>query len=276
MKISFTTMATPELDGPAAIRMAQAYGYDGIDLRVSPHSGELTVDSAAADIAEIKTALANEGIDCASLFCYNDCGNEEAASWQKMMDSVCKQLEIAEAVGAEAIRVFTGAPFDTAQAESFFRRTAETLAAAACKMPSDIRILIQNHSQNATAAESAFVANAAGNPRIGIAFSPEHCVIQGQDPFAQLETVFPYTPQLYIADMCKTADGFTDAFPGEGVVPLPGILAAAVNKGFDGWITFKWERVWRRELAAAEIALPAFIPYINGLLQGISNETLLS
>jgi sugar phosphate isomerase/epimerase len=42
------------------------------------------------------------------------------------------------------------------------------------------------------------------------------------------------------------------------------ILKAA---GFDGWLTFEWEKVWHPNLADPSVAFPEFIARIRALLE---------
>ena len=57
MKISFTTLATPGVSGTDAIKLARQYGYDGIDLRVSAHKGEIEMPCDAGRVRELRAAL---------------------------------------------------------------------------------------------------------------------------------------------------------------------------------------------------------------------------
>ncbi len=52
-KFSYTTMASPDWDGRTAIKKAREYGFQGVDLRISDHLGELKVTSTDAEIGEL-------------------------------------------------------------------------------------------------------------------------------------------------------------------------------------------------------------------------------
>jgi len=84
LKLSFTTMATPNLTGIEAIQIARKLGYQGVDIRLSDCSCELTVDSSSKEIALLRYAFEAEGILLPSLLCYNEIPSDDVFSWQKM------------------------------------------------------------------------------------------------------------------------------------------------------------------------------------------------
>ena len=52
---------------------------------------------------------------------------------------------------------------------------------------------------------------------------------------------------------------------GEGDVPLAGIANALKTSGYDGYITFEWEKRWHREIPGPEVAVPHFARFIRAL-----------
>ena len=108
MKLSYTTMATPGRSTKEAVKLARLYGYQGIDMRVSSHLGELTENITPKDASDIRLLLDGEGIKLAGLLCYNKTGDDEPSSWQIMKDSIRHHLEIALMTGAKNVRIFSG------------------------------------------------------------------------------------------------------------------------------------------------------------------------
>jgi len=54
---------------------------------------------------------------------------------------------------------------------------------------------------------------------------------------------------------------------GDGEIPLKDALRILKAAGFDGWLTFEWEKVWHPNLADPSVAFPEFIARIRALLQ---------
>lgn len=263
MKLSYTTMATPGMSVSDEVDLARRFGYNGIDLRVSDHLGELKLNSPSHEIKEIKVILQSAGISLAGLFCYNRCAGADKSSWVEMKESILRHLELAAIIGSPSIRIFAGDPLKHAAPEDFIKKTAEIIAEALGTDRTDISVLLQNHLNGFSAAQGVTMAELIGNNRFGLAFSPDHCVLMGEKPEQIAEMLKKHTKQLYAADLTVNGDGHKSTLPGKGTVDLKKAFDLIGGLPFGGWITFKWEKIWNPELETAEIALPHFKEYVT-------------
>lgn len=265
MQLSFTTLATPELPGVHAIRLAGKYGYQGIDLRVSEARGELTLAATDQQITEITTALADEGVCLASLLAYNDTAGAEESSWRRMEESIKRHLHLAARAGALSVRISLGARVPGMEAERYAEKLRRSLSRALEQSSGCLRILIQNHYHNLNAAECCSLIRQLDHPRLGFALSTDHCLIQND----RLEEILPQAKsiarQLYVADIIRREQGYDDVLPGTGEAPLQDIYEGIGGRDFEGWITLKWEKYWRPALAGYETVLPFFVDYFRKL-----------
>lgn len=263
-KLSFTTMATPDWDVRTAIQAAAKYGYDGIDLRVSDHKGELTIESSEAEICEVRNILDSENIQLAGLLCYNKVGDSEEDSWLEMKESLIRHMELARKVGSPAIRMFGGNPHKDVPAAEFIRRSAESIAAALDGFPENIDIVLQNHGGSYTALEGVELINEVNNPRFGLVFSPDHCMMMGEDMDEVYRQVPEVSKQLYLSDVIPSEEegrDYVGILPGKGIVPFKKAYEAIGGKDFTGFVSFKWEKIWQDQLEEPEVALPYFIDF---------------
>lgn len=267
MKISFTTMATPELTGIEAIQAARQYGYDGIDLRVSEVHGELTMNSSKEHINELKTSLAAEGIELASLMAYNHTGGADQASWLRMEDSIRRNIELACEMGASALRVFLGEKPPEISGEAYKERLMTVLTHMLHEASDQVSLLIQNHRQNLNMADCASIIRHINHPGMGLIVSTDHCWIQREGVHEVGLAAEGWTRQFYLADIGMQQQGYEDVLPGMGEIPLKAYFEAIGGNTFDGWLTFKWEKVWYPDLAEYKIALPFFQSYIKEQLR---------
>jgi sugar phosphate isomerase/epimerase len=271
MKISFTTMATPDLDGVEAIKLAKKFGYGGVDLRVSDKKGELTERSTDSEIRQLKNTFDSEGIQPSGLFCYNLKAGYDNVTWQNMIDSILRHMEIAYKLGSPSIRIFAGDPRDFDNQEDYIKRTAEAINKALYKHDSGIIILVQNHRGGFTAMHSYKAITIADNPRFKLAFSPDHCLLESEDMTEVYSKVKEIAGQLYVSDMMKPAgsDKYQTVFPGEGAVDIEAAYKAIGGKNFEGWVTLKWEKLWHPELEDAMTVLPRFVEYFKRIYDSL-------
>ena len=54
---------------------------------------------------------------------------------------------------------------------------------------------------------------------------------------------------------------------GDGEIPLRDALQILKAEGFNGWLTFEWEKFWHPSLADASVAFPEFVARIRKLLK---------
>ena len=66
-----------------------------------------------------------------------------------------------------------------------------------------------------------------------------------------------------MADVLNKENNFKCTLPGKGCVPIQEVYNAFGGDRFDGWFTFKWEKIWHNELEEPETVLPHFMEYIK-------------
>ncbi len=263
MKLSYTTLAIPGRSCEEAAVLARRYGFDGVDFRVTEKRGDVWLDTPDSRFREIVGALKGEGVVCSSVLCYNPIGSDEASSWQTMEQSLLRHIEIAEKLNSDVIRVFTGNPQKRADSADFCKRTAETLARVADKSGSGVRLLIQNHRLNSSVGDTVSMLDTAAHPKLGMIFSPDHCLIIGEDVEKACDAAKQYADRMYLADIKLVPDGFEEILPGNGDVPLIPLYHRLSEGANIEWLTFKWEKMWYPHIAEAEVAMPYFVDYVK-------------
>lgn len=263
MKFSFTTMATPGMNVREEAGLARKFGYKGIDLRVSDHLGEIKLASSSSELKEVRDILNSEGISLAGLFCYNSCADTDKNSWSGMKESILRHLELAAVMGSPSIRIFAGDPLKQSDQEGYIKRTAEVIGEVLDTDGTEISIVLQNHLNGFSASQGIAMAEMLGNGRFGLAFSPDHCLLMGEEPEKIGGMLKKHAKQMYLADLLINEEGHRCILPGKGTVPLQDAFRIVGGSSFEGWITFKWEKIWHPELENAEVALPYFMEYMT-------------
>ncbi|HHW31366.1 MAG TPA: sugar phosphate isomerase/epimerase [Clostridiaceae bacterium] len=260
-KLSFTTMATPDRSSVEVIQMAKRYGYQGVDMRLGSYKSELQMDSSIKAIRELRNIFDTEGILPSGLLCYAELDKKEPSCWEKFRDEIYRCLDISFELGSPSIRIWLSSPKQFDDSYGYIHRAVEMLAEILDKDKSGVSIILQNHRKKVTALELAEIITKVGSPRLGMAFSPEHSVIGNENLNEVCNAVRPFTKQLYIADVKLRDSEYTDVLPGKGDVPIGEIYDTFGGENFKGWVTFKWEKIWAKDLEEPEIALPYFVQF---------------
>jgi sugar phosphate isomerase/epimerase len=123
---------------------------------------------------------------------------------------------------------------------------------------------VQNHPGSISAAQAGDLASMVDDPRCGVGLSPDHCVDMDEDVLAVTATIAPWVGQLHLADRERLAEGGLKAcLPGQGIVPNREVVDLLVQRGFEGWVSFKWEKPTYPDLPDAGVALPHFAGFMS-------------
>ncbi len=268
-RLAFTTMGTPDLDHAGAIALARALGFQGVDLRCADFLGEVAPGSDAAHLERVAREFERAGLSIPGLLCYHQI-RADAEDWREAYtEHVARHLAIGAALGADAIRVWGVRPAEGQASEALVPDTADAIGRALARDASGVGVVMQNHLGFGTARDAVAIARRLDSPRFGLVYSPDHTVLFEPDTDeALLAEIRRWTREVYIADLVREGDGHRWVYPGEGDVPLRETVAALDAAGFRGFYTFKWEKIWNRELPEPEEAFPRFTAFMGSLSAG--------
>jgi sugar phosphate isomerase/epimerase len=265
-RLSFTTMGTPALDHAGAIALALEVGFDGVDIRCSDYLGEVRPSSPEKELTRVGRDFEAAGLEIPSLLCYHQISSASAGWPREYAEHIARHLAIGASLGARAIRIFGVHPAPGHGAGELVEGSAEAIAAALAKGASGVGIVMQNHAGAGTALEVLEIARRLGDPRFGLVYSPDHSFLHETAHGPELlPEIHPWIRQVYVADLVREGEGQRWVFPGEGEVPLRQTIAWLDAAGFQGFYSFKWEKIWNPDLPEPELAMPRFIAFMGSI-----------
>jgi sugar phosphate isomerase/epimerase len=126
-----------------------------------------------------------------------------------------------------------------------------------------VLVLLETHDDFTDPALLRRVLEAAGHPAVGAVWDCHHTFrIAETSMQAAWDAIGPWVRAVDIKD--SRADlsaplGYRYVPLGEGDVPVADAVGVLKAGGYDGWLTFEWEKLWHPDLAPPEIAFPHFI-----------------
>jgi sugar phosphate isomerase/epimerase len=268
MKLSFWTLGTPGWSNEAVVDAAKRFGYDGIDLRCADN-GNVSLQSTDAEVEALRRLFESEGIEIASLLAYNQRGNKDGVDWDAVTADLIAHAELCRRIGTPNLRVNVGVPATGSTWEAYLDGFAGAVTRALSEVDG-VTMNVQNHPGSINAEQAGHLAGLVNSDRFGIGFSPDHCVDMGEDPVALASHVAAWVRHLHLADR-ESANGATvggklrACLPGEGIVANREVLATLEGQGYDGWVSFKWEKPAYPDLPDAEEALPRFVAFMSAV-----------
>jgi sugar phosphate isomerase/epimerase len=264
MQLSFWTLGTPDWTNQQVVAAAKRFGFDGVDLRCAA-GRNVSMQSTPQQVEALRRLFADSGVEIASILAYNERGNAEGVDWALVQDDIARHIELAQRLGTRAMRVNAASPARDSTWDAYIEGFAGALTRALAGNDS-IVLNMQNHPGAPSAAQVAKLAAIVHSPYFGAGFSPDHCVDMGEDVVAAAVMLAPVVKQLHLADRERLPDGKLKAcLPGAGLVPNRDVIEVLQRHGYDGWVSFKWEKPTYPDLPDAELALPHFIAFMKGV-----------
>jgi sugar phosphate isomerase/epimerase len=272
MKLSFSTLGCPGWPFDELLERARGYGFDGIGLRGV--RGELDlrkVPELGPDrLPETRRRLAAAGLvvsmalTSAKLIVPDDQVEDNLALAESHID-------IAAALGAPSIRVFGGQfPVGLSHQAAVVRAAERLRRLGDYAGGRGVVVLLETHDDFTDPALLRRVMEATEHPHVGVLWDVHHPFrIFGLGPQAAWDAIGPWVRSVDIKD--STPDfaarlGYRYVLPGAGDVPIAEALRLLAANGYDGWLTFEWEKLWHPDLVEPEVSFPAFIAEMRRLL----------
>lgn len=254
MRIAFSSLACPGWTVEQIAGAARRYGYDAIEWRLA--DGHLlspkTPDAVWERIATC--GVPTVCLDTSAVFVQAlDADRAQAIAHAKVMGKRASQI------GAPAIRVFGGAIPDGLSFAHILEPTRRALTKTCESIPDDVACLIETHDSWSKGSDVASLIKGLGG--LGVLWDVAHTWRSGESPRETLAAIG--VPGLVHV---KDADGAKLVHLGEGTVPLPEIVDALRDAGYDGALSLEWEKLWHPDLDEPDVVLPRAIDHLRALL----------
>lgn len=260
MKLSFCTLGCPAWDLPTIAARAAEYGFDGVELRIG---GDKHVDCTmdTQQRAETRRLFEERGVEIRSLSGYTLFGSGDAVTLEQNKQQTIRNAILARDLGAKYVRVFMG---EGLPLEGDIGIRAEYLHdSGEAALAEGITVLVETHDLSSSAKRTAEIVKAADSDGVGVLWDIHHTVISKETPEQAYAYLGKHIKHLHMKD--ATADDKL-CHLGEGLMPLREIIRVLRANGYDGYLSYEWEKMWVPELDDPEIAFPKYIAYMRQLL----------
>jgi sugar phosphate isomerase/epimerase len=265
MRTSFSTLACPDWSLPEVLEAAVTFGFDGVELRVISRELDLwnLPDFQASSLASTQKFIEDQGVRVAcmgSSACFHSPDAQERA---RNFDVALRMAEVAEGLGAPSIRVFGDRIQDGCGREQTAGWIVDSLNRLAERLkPSGVQVWLETHGDFAGAADVSVLLAQVDTAQVGMIWDPANAFEQSGELPLLSEEMASRIRHVHVKDLRRDGSGSARYVPtGEGEFPFKTTFASLDEVGFDGFISFEWEKLWHPELAGPEIALPHFMKW---------------
>ncbi len=262
MKRGFSTVACMDTSPEEILAACGKYGMEGVEIRLGEDNSVLgtrddsRIEALGQKFREAGLAITNLG----SSICI-------AGYDAGIMKSAAEAIAYARLLGAKGVRVFLGRfPSEEAagtgygQGEPAYEGIVELLREmCALAAQSNVEIWIETHNAFSAGRKLKELLGQAGCDNLKVIWDIMHPIEAGEEIEDTWEALGDRIAHVHIKDGVdsggKAGGEYRYTMLGEGALPVCGILDLLEKAGYEGYLSFEWESLWREELKGCENTL---------------------
>ena len=260
MKFAFSTIACPTWDFETIAARAKEYGYDGVEIRGFLNETILTAANVfLSDPLKVKRTFQNAGVELACLASSISMKGNRRADKQAAED-LQKYVDMAQSIGCPLVKLF-----DT-QLRPGQDRAGAAVAMAQWLLPlgdyaaeHDVTLVVENMLSFRNSKEMWMMLETISHPAVAACWDIFNAALVGESPFLSVPTLNSRIQYTQVKDAKLGSLGATLCPLGEGDVPVEKFLTRLRGIGYNGYVTFEWEKAWLPNITPPEESLPAAV-----------------
>lgn len=294
MKVGFWTLGMPRWSNAELAQRASELGYKGVNLG-RRNLGEHGFEASQEEMNEVMRTFSQAGVEvdllggASNRSVYEECDSDKV-DWGIVEAELIPQAQAAAMLGIPHISIRIQRPGHGVRWDwtEYLDGLARTCLGVVKETPG-VSAVFENHVESANARQLMEMVERAGDDRLGVTFSPDHCLVMQEDALALADEHAATIQHVCLADRRPVEedlgkfDGryyyvrYEACVVGEGTVPTKGILETLDRRGYEGFVMLKWEKSdpavfqphnpngFGQHLPDGEVVLPSFIQYIRSL-----------
>jgi sugar phosphate isomerase/epimerase len=263
VKLAFSTLGCPNWDLNQIADAVRRFGYDGIELRAV--EGDLDLlnrpEFKKTELATTRRRFEDQDISVCCVDTSCNFHSPDANERSEQVDVAIRHSELAAALGASLIRVFP----DKVQPGCDRSATRDNIAAClrriADQSPEGVRVGLETHGDFANANSAKEIVSLAAHPDVAIIWDVANSMSAGDPIEDAAKIVSPYLAHVHLRDAQpnEESEHWLPVLAGRGNVSFAKTIKALEGIGYDGYISFEWEKYWQPQIEEPEVAFPDFI-----------------
>ncbi|HEV2293611.1 MAG TPA: sugar phosphate isomerase/epimerase family protein [Tepidisphaeraceae bacterium] len=257
MRFAFSTVSCPKWDFETIVARAKEYGYEGVEIRGFLNESILTASNPfLTDSRKLRDLFADNGIDICCL------ASSIAMTQNRKRDKTAAAelmqfIDTAHALACPLVKIF-----DTQVRPGQDRPSAGValgnwiLPLAEYAAERDVVIVIENALSFRAAKEMWTILDRLQHPSVACCWDVFNAAMVGESPYVSVPTLNSKIQYTQVKDAKLGQLGATYTKLGEGDVKVQTFLTRLRGIGYNGWVTFEWEKAWLPNIAEPEEVLP--------------------
>ncbi|MCD4656619.1 MAG: sugar phosphate isomerase/epimerase [Planctomycetes bacterium] len=273
MKLSFSTLGCPDWSLDKTVANAKLYGFEGVELRGVTRVLDIRQLSEFSDenIEQTRKLFSNAGISIVSVDSSASFSHQDADKLEASVKEAKEYIELASKLQAPMVRVFGGFIAEDVTLEVGMQQLADNLAKLGDYAEvRNVIVALETHDSFLTGKIVSEVMQMTNNQSIGVVWDISNCFWTGEPIEQSAELLAPYIKLVHVKDTVLVDKEAKHRFIGDGDIPNQKALKLLANQGYDGFLSYEWEKVWQPDIAEPEQAFPQYITKMTEYLANLA------
>lgn len=266
MKLSFSSLGCPNWDIKTIVEFAKRYKYDGVELRGAGRT-HISPEISILEKREIKSIFEDNGIEICCISAYTRFSSPIKEERESNIDTLVRYCELAKEMGAPIVRSFIGDIPDGVTESEWTDYIPEALHTVGEKIKGlGVDVVIETHDYFSRGELVARLIEKSKSENIKALWDVLHPYRNGEEPEKTLDHLRNYLRHIHIKDAKMVGRDWRLVLPGDGDIPLLKIISLLKGIGYNGYLSFEWEKMWHPEIEEPEVAFLRYIEYMHSVL----------
>ena len=265
MKISFSTIGTPDFDWVDIYSMAKDLSFDGIEIRgigdeISAVNAKVfspaKIDATIKKLKELRLE-----IPCLD----TGCVLKEEENRDLCIKEVTDYIELADKLKTPYIRILADRDPEpvTDVDDEYVAGVLRELAAIAEKYD-NVTLLVETNGVYSDTLRLKRLIEKVGSARVAVLWDIHHPYrYMEESPEETVKNIGSYIKHVHVKDSLMVDGKPKYKLMGQGDMPLKSIFASLAEIGYSGYASLEWVKRWDMGLQNAAIAFPHFAHYMS-------------
>lgn len=267
MKLSFSTLGCPGWNIEKVVEKAIEYDFDGVELLVK-NRRHVDVDMTLEERIYMRDLFKENRLDICCLSGYAFFGGGDHRDMEENTNLLLEYIKLAADLGAPYIRVFAGGYSDAISIDEAAANTAACLNICGWEAEkAGVVILIETHHAFRKGMYIRKILNRITNNGVAVLWDALHTFTENEAFEETYRVLSTKIKHIHIKDAILLDKQDKPCLLGMGNFPLTQLIELLKRNGYNGFLSFEWEKTWHMELEEPDIAFPGYIEHMHSILR---------
>jgi len=255
MKLAFSTISCPDYTIDEVAAAAARHDFDGVELYAldgAVLSPELLVERRA----ELTSALGSLPVVCINSFATLHSADDVARAAAEA--AIRSTMESAAALGCSKVKAFGGEIPHQPSPTVFDAIAASIERVAEHGRSLGVGLVVETHDGFSKGATLRELLDRVGRAGMDALWDVHHPYRMGESAEETDRLIGDRVVHVHVKDAVRDGEGWDYRPLGDGELPVREVIRALARRGYDGYLSIDWEKMWHPELAGPEVVLPQY------------------